>query len=169
MYELYTKLVFLYEEIYYDIKALSPETKVFCTFSREIVSENREADMSILDNFDPNTLDLLVLTSYPHSVAGVNRPSDIPSDYYSEIADRLPGNPLGFSEIAWPSMTQFGGEQSQVDFIERLDGDLTERLEIEFIMWPWLSDLAESDYIGLIQRDGTQKLGYYAWITLGDN
>ena len=40
--------VSLYEEIYNEVKTLSPETKVFCTFSREIVSENREADMNVL-------------------------------------------------------------------------------------------------------------------------
>jgi hypothetical protein len=158
--------VSLYEEIYYEVKELSPETKVFCTFSREIVSENREANMSILEKFDPNTLDLLVLTSYPHSVVGINRPSDIPSDYYSKVMDILPSKPLGFSEIAWPSMVQFGGELSQVDFIERLSMDMTYRLDLEFIMWSWLTDLASNDYIGLIQRDGTQKIGYQTWITL---
>ena len=160
--------VSLYEEIYHEVKELSPETKVFCTFSREIVSEYREADMSVLDYFDPDTLDVLILTSYPHSLQGVNRPSDLPSDYYFEVAGMLPGKPLGFSEIAWPSMTEFGGEQAQADFIERLGGGLTEGLDVEFIMWPWLSDLGEGDYTGLIQRDGSEKQGYQAWIELAE-
>ncbi len=34
--------VSLYSEIYDAVKQLSPQTKVFCTFAREIVSENRE-------------------------------------------------------------------------------------------------------------------------------
>lgn len=160
--------VSLYEEIYREVKELSPDTKVFCTFSREIVSENREADMSVLEYFDPDTLDLLVLTSYPHSLVGVNRPSDLPADYYSEVADMLPDKPLGFSEIMWPSMTEFGGEQAQADFIEMLGGSLTEGVDVEFIMWPWLSDLGEGDYTGLFQRDGTQKLGYQAWVELSE-
>ncbi len=161
--------VSLYEEIYDEVKAISPETKVFCTFSREIVSENREADMGVLSYFNPDKLDILVLTSYPHSLAGVNRPSDIADDYYSEVADILSGKPFGFSEVAWPSMNQFGGEQAQVDFIHRLDGDLTDGFDIEFIMWPWLSDLDVNDYIGLIQRDGTPKRGYQAWVELSEN
>ena len=161
--------VSLYEEIYDEVKALSPETKVFCTFSREMVSENREADMSVLDYFDPDKLDVLVFTSYPHSLPGVNRPSDIPEDYYSGVADLMQGKPVGFSEITWPSMTEFGGEQAQVDFITRLDGDLTSGFDMEFIMWPWLSDLTDTDTVGLIQRDGTPKQGYTAWIELAGN
>jgi hypothetical protein len=31
--------VTLYEEIYDAVKELSPETKVFCTFAREVVAE----------------------------------------------------------------------------------------------------------------------------------
>ena len=129
--------VSLYEEIYNEVKTLSPETKVFCTFSREIVSENREADMNVLGarvRARAEKLDILALTSYPHSLEGVNRPSDIPSTYYTEVADMMPGKPIGFTEIAWPSMTQFGGEQAQADFITRLGGDLTDGHDVEFIM-----------------------------------
>ena len=81
----------------------------------------------------------------------------------------MPGKPIGFTEIAWPSMTQFGGEQAQADFITRLGGDLTDGHDVEFIMWPWLCDLSEGDYTGLIQRDGTQKMGYQAWVALSES
>jgi len=159
----------LYEEIYDEVKTLSPETKVFCTFSREIVSENREADMSVLTYFDPDKLDVLVFTSYPHSLPGVNRPSDIPADYYSGVADLMPGKPVGFSEITWPSVTDFGGEQTQANFITLLDTEYTIGFDVEFIMWPWLSDLVDTDTVGLIQRDGTPKQGYAAWVELAGN
>lgn len=155
----------LYEEIYDEVKTLSPETKVFCTFSREIVNENREADLSILEDFNPDKIDVLVLTSYPYSLKGVNTPEDIPTDYYTSIAEYLPGKPIGFSEIAWTSMETFGGEQAQADFINGLS-ELTTGLDLEFIMWPWLSDLTEGDTTGLIKRDGTEKLGYLAWCSL---
>lgn len=155
--------VSLYEEIYHEVKELSPETTVFCTFSREIVDELREADMSVLEMFDPSTLDLVVLTSYPHSVSGVNRPSDIPSDYYSSVADLVPGKNLAFSEVTWPSTGGFGGEQAQSDFIPMLVDDLTQDLgvDLEFVMWPWLHDLGQD--VGLIKSDGVEKLGYAAW------
>ena len=160
--------VSLYEEIYHEVKELSPETKVFCTFSREIVSELREADMSVIPLFDLDTLDIIVLTSYPHSVASVNRPGDIPLDYYSSVTDLIPDKPLGFSEVTWPSTGAFGGEQAQADFITLLADDLTQDqgIDLEFIMWPWLHDLSVSDDTGLIDYNGVEKAGYVAWLDL---
>jgi len=122
--------VSLYEEIYDAIKKLSPETKVFCTFAREIISENREADLSVLSMFKPEKMDLLVFTSYPYCVQWINRPSDIPDDYYSKALSYLPDKPLGFSELGWPSMDVFGGEQAQADFITQVVGRLTRGQEI---------------------------------------
>lgn len=161
----FSQWISLYEEIYDEVKTLSPETKVFCTFSREIVMENRDPDLSIIEEFDPDKIDILVLTSYPYCLTGVNSPEDLPTDYYTSISEYLPGKPLGFSEIAWTSMEAFGGEQGQADFINRLP-ELTTGVDVEFIMWVWLSDLTETDTTGLIKRDGTEKLGYEAWAGL---
>ncbi|MBE0480535.1 MAG: PD40 domain-containing protein [Dehalococcoidia bacterium] len=157
--------VSLYEEIYGEVKELSPKTQVFCTFAREVVSENREADMNILQMFNPDKLDILVLTSYPHAVQGINRPSDIPDDYYSRLKKYMPGKPVGFSEAAWPSLEAFGGEQGQARFLGDLCGRLTQEgdLELRLLGWPWLHDLDDNDYIGLIRRDRTPKLAYTVW------
>jgi hypothetical protein len=163
----FTHWVSLYEEIYDEVKELSPETEVFCTFSRELVDENREADMAVLTIFDQEKLDMLVLTSYPHSVQGVNRPSDIPSDYYSGVAERMPGKPFGFSEIAWPSMEAFGGEQAQAEFITVLPELTTGHgVDLKLLMWPWLHDLGETDWTGLISFDGVEKAGLAEWVRL---
>lgn len=167
--------VSLYGEIYDAVKILSPGTVVFCVFAREIVDELREADLGVLEKFDPARLDLLVFTSYPHSVrkdkAGTplahphNRPADIPDDYYSRAATCAAGKPLGFSEIAWPSLDFFGGEQGQADFIPELTGRLTtgRGINLRLLGWPWLTDLDANDTIGLIRRDGTEKPAYQAW------
>lgn len=160
--------VSLYEEIYDEVKKLSPETNVFCVFAREIVSENREADLDVLRLFNPNKMDLLVFSSYPYAVQGINNPSDIPDDYYSKAADYMPGKPFGFTEIAWPSLEAFGGEQAQADFIEQASGRLTRDrgINLHLFGWPWLHDLDENDAIGLIKFDGSEKLGYTAWKNL---
>ncbi|UCH57785.1 MAG: hypothetical protein JSV18_02435 [Candidatus Bathyarchaeota archaeon] len=160
--------VSLYEEAYDAVKALSPETFVFCTFAREIVSENREADLGFLEMFNLEKLDLLVITSYPHSLRGVNSPDDIPDDYYTEVADHLPGKPFGFSEVAWPSKEDFGGEQGQAEFLTQLVGRLTEQqeLDLRLLSWSWLADLTEDDHIGLIGRDGTEKSAFTVWNAL---
>jgi hypothetical protein len=155
----------LYDEIYDAVKEISPKTQVFCTFAREIVSEYREADMDVLRMFNLDNMDLLVLTSYPHALQQVNRPSDIPDDYYSRLLGYIPGKPLGFSEVAWPSLEAFGGEQSQADFLSEVCGRLTQDrgVELRLLGWPWLHDLDNNDCTGLIKRDGTQKLAYGVW------
>lgn len=157
--------VSLYEEIYDAVKELSPETKVFCTFAREIISENREADLKVLSMFNPEKMDLLVFTSYPYAVRGINRPSDIPDNYYSEALSYLSDKPLGFSELGWPSIDAFGGEQAQADFITEVIGRLTKEqgINLHLFGWAWLHDLDENDHIGLIKRDGAEKLAYEVW------
>jgi hypothetical protein len=157
--------VTLYEELYDAVKEISPETKVFCTFSREIVSENREADLDVLKLFNPEKIDILVFTSYPYAVQGINKPSDIPDDYYVRVAEYMPGKPVGFSEVAWSSLDVFGGEQGQADFLRDLCGRLTthQGVDLHFLGWPWLCDLSEDDTTGLIKKDGTEKQAYTVW------
>jgi Tol biopolymer transport system component len=161
----------LYNEIYDAVKSISSETIVFCVFSREIVNENKEADMTVLNLFDENKLDLLMITTYPYAVQGINLPSDIPSDYYQQVSDYFPSTPFGFSEIGWSSLDAFGGQQGQYDFLINLSTVLTKDLGINlhFFMYFSLHDLDEQDTVGLIKRDGTEKLGYDAWKAISDS
>ena len=156
--------VSLYEEIYGAVKLISPETNVFCVFAREIVSQNREANLEILRLFNPDKMDLLVFTSYPYAL-GKRDPSMIPDDYYSRAAAYLPGKPFGFSEIAWASLDATGGERAQADFLVQATGRLTRErgMDLHLFGWPWLHDLSEDDAVGLIRIDGTEKLGYAVW------
>jgi len=160
----FTYYVSLYEETYDAVKKLSPETKVFCIFAREIVSENREANMEVISLFNPNKMDLLVFTSYPYALGKTN-PSLLPDDYYSKAADYMAGKPFGFSEIAWASLDALGGEQGQADFITQATSRLTRDRGINLYLfgWAWLHDLNENDAVGLIKTDGTEKLGYIEW------
>lgn len=155
----------LYEEIYDTIKKISPEIKIFCVFAREIVSENREADLSVLSMFNPDKIDILVFTSYPYAVQGINSPLDIPYDYYKKASDYLPDKPFGFTELGWPSMDAFGGEQGQAEFLTVVLDSLVKNqgINLEIFGWAWLHDIDQNDYIGLIKRDGTEKMAYGAW------
>ncbi|MGC9043266.1 MAG: hypothetical protein ACP5KG_05355 [Myxococcota bacterium] len=160
----FSHYISLYEEIYDEVKKLSPDTKVYCVFAREIVSKNRVADMSVIKLFNPEKLDLLVITSYPYAT-GRSRPAKIENDYYSAVASYIPDRPFGFSEVAWPSLDVFGGEQGQADFLMQIAGRLTKDrgINLYLIGWAWFVDLDEKDTIGLIKRDGTEKLGYKVW------
>jgi len=167
--------VSLYEQLYDAVKKLSPQSYVFCIFSREVVAELREADLSVLQLFDPDKLDVIVCTSYPNSVRTnpsggalqepFNSPADIPDDYYSRIMSCFPDKPFGFSEVAWPSSEFFGGEQAQADFITAVSGRLTrgQGMSLHLLGWPWLHDLDENDTTGLIMRSGDEKEGYRVW------
>jgi len=158
--------VSLYEDIYDAAKSRSPRTRVFCTFAREIVSENREASVEkAVRMFRPEKLDLLVLTTYPFAVRGQHRLAKIPDDYYLRAARCLPGKRLGFSELGWNALEPFGGETGQAEFVTQLASRLTraQGVELEFLCWVWLHDLNENDHNGLIRRDGSPKPAYAAW------
>lgn len=157
--------VTLYEEIYDAVKALSNKTQIFCVFAREIVSEHREANLSVLAMFDPNKIDLLAFTSYAYAVQSVNRPADIPDDYFSRALSYMPGKKIALTELGWPSMSEFGGEQGQADFLSDVSGRLTtgQSMQLHMLAWAWLHDIDSGDYIGLVKRDGSEKLAYSVW------
>ncbi len=160
----FTNYVSLYEEIYETVHELSPDTRIFCVFAREIVSENHEANLEVLRLFDANKMDLLVFTSYPFAL-GRTHPAMIPDDYYSIASNYMPGKAFGFSEIAWASLEALGGEQAQADFIVQATTRLTRDrgINLHLFGWSWLHDLNENDAVGLIKIDGTEKLAYAAW------
>ena len=160
--------VALHERIYDAVKAVSPNTKVFCVFSREIVEQYREADMSVLLMFDPSKLDVLMLTSYPYAVSSVNRLSDIPMDYYVEASSYLPDLEFGFSELGWSSLEAFGGEESQAEFLLNASSVLTvdRGLDLKMFGYCWLHDLDSNDSVGLISYDGVNRQAYEVWMQL---
>jgi len=158
----------LYGEVYDAVKALSPRTAVFCTFAREIVSENRPADLGVLRLFPAEKMDLLVFTTYPHAVRGIRRPADIPADYHSSALSFMAGKPLGFSEAGWPALDALGGPEAQAAFLMDLTGRLTrdQGVDVRLLGWPWLHDLDPGDTMGLIQRNGTPRPAYQVWAEL---
>ncbi len=160
--------VTLYNEIYDAVKRLSPQTIVFCIFAREIVVENREADLTVLRMFNADKLDMLVFTSYPNAVRGIRRPENIPGDYYAKALKYISEKPFGLSEAGWAALDAFGGEQSQADFITQVMGRLTveQGINLQLLGWPWLSALDEKDPVALVKRDGDQRLAYGVWVSL---
>ena len=158
----------LYSEIYQAVKQLSPATQVFCTFAREVVIENTEADLDVLDMFKPEEMDILVFTSFPYSVQGINKPSDVPDDYYSRASDYMPGKPFGLTELGWAASDEFGGESDQADFLMRVSTKLTidQGIDLKLLGWAWLHSIDEADAVGLIKRNGDNRLVHVAWLNL---
>ena len=151
----------------HEVKKMSPQTIVFCVFAREIVSENREANLDVLRLFNPDKMDMLVFTSYPYA-CGKTNPSNIPDDYYAIAANYMPGKPFGFSEIAWAALDTHGGEQAQANFIEQATTRLTRErgMNLHLFGWAWLHDLNANDRVGLITFSGSERQGYATWRTI---
>jgi len=164
----FQNFVSLYHEVYDEVKKLSPQTNVFCTFAREIVPENREADLSFLSMFNQSKMDLLVFTSYPYAVAGIKSPSDLQSDYYSRALSYMPSKPFGFSELGWTSNDYFGGEEGQAEFLTLAAGSLTkgQGVDLRMLCWVWLHDLSQTDEVGLITLNGSERMAYQVWKAL---
>lgn len=161
----------LHNEIYDAVKEISPETKIFPIFSREIVSENREANLSVLPMFDSDKINLLTFTTYPIAVQGINKPSDIPLNYYQKASEYMPDKLFGFSEIGWPTYNTKEGEQFQSDFLINLSTTLTTQQDINLHLfnYAWLHDVNEEMGTGLIKRDGTKKIGYTTWMHISNS
>jgi hypothetical protein len=157
--------VSLYHEAYDAVKAINPATKVFCVFAREIVNQNREADLSVLELFDDGRLDLLAFTSYAFSVQGVSASGEIDDDYFSRAFSNLTKRPMAFTELGWLVHPAFGGEEGQADFLRDVATRLTagQEIQLEFLGWNWLHDLEGGDSSGLIYRNGTTKAAYQVW------
>jgi hypothetical protein len=163
--------VSLYEEIYDEVKELSPETMVFPVFSREIVGEYREADLTVLEMFDPDKIDILVFTTYAFAVGSINRVADLPNDYYSEALDHLgvPDKPFGLTEVAWSTLEDFGGEREQAAFLTALVGRFTvdQGVNLHFLAWFVMFDLEDDPHqVALISREGIEKPAYEVWKAL---
>jgi len=164
--------VSLYDETYDAVKAIAPQTLVFVVFSREIVSELREADMTVLSRFDPARLDLVAFTLYSYSVRTGPRTfrhaSDIPDDYLAAAVAPLGKKRVAITELGWPTDAFYGGEQGQVDFLDAVVGRLTtaQGLKLELLGWDWLHDQPGGDTTGLIGRDGHEKLVWERWKAL---
>ena len=108
---------------------------------------------------------MLIFINGINATADINRPSDIPYDYYSSALQYMSGKSFGFSELVWSSLEFFGGEQGQADFLLNVSSHLTieQGIDLHLFGYAWLHDLSETTSIGLIKSDGTEKIGYQAW------
>lgn len=163
-----------YQELYTQIKEISPKTKVFPIFQLEytkgkgyLSGQKRSEEWFLLDKFEEQ-MDLAVFTTYP--MLDYENPTEIPADYYSEITKHTKKK-IAFTELAWPSGSINGrssSEEEQAEFLNRFL-DLTKNLDKEFVIWTLPHDTNSHDLfgtIGLKKNDGSKKQVYDVWIDL---
>jgi len=171
----YSTLINLLQTLAKDVKAASPETKVFTVFQLERVkglqgglfgktndpNKHLWSKVSELQDFD-----LVAFTTYPCLI--YKSPAEIPEEYYSDIANHTQLLVM-FTEIGWFRETPVTGwestEQEQADFINRF-AELSVRLEPKLVIWPFLYDQTipkPFETIGLLGIDQEMSRGLDAW------
>lgn len=137
-----------FNSLYNAIKSVSPNTKIFTTFQLEKTkglngglfggkNDPRADKWQDLEAFQK--ADFFAFTTYPGLI--YKNPSDIPKDYYSEIAQHT-SKDIAFSEIGWFRTGPTGwdsSEEEQAAFIHRFFAD-TESLHPLFRIWSFLYD-----------------------------
>ncbi len=167
----FEEFVPFYNELYDAIKAVSPGTKVFTVFQLEKIKGltmwELERSAPHWDTIDRFKADLVGFTTYPGLF--YRNVSDIPDDHYTEIKDHT-SKPIAFTEIGWHSAPSPAGWESseveQAEFIEKFF-ELTQDLDLEVVVWSFMYDLEvfqPFDSMGLIDRDGNEKVGWEAWV-----
>jgi len=164
-----------YNEVFDDVKAVSPNTKIFTVFQLEKLKGHTlwssepanpdDAQWFLIDRFKT---DICAFTTYPGLVH--RNPSDIPENYYAEIGNYTT-KPIAFTEIGWHSeASPLGWESSeaeQAEFIETFF-TLTEDLDMEIAIWSWIYDPSTIEpfrSMGLRHNDGTARPAWEAWLS----
>ena len=165
----------LYSQIYDNVKAVSPNTKIFTVFQLEKMkglngglfggTNNGSTEWQMLDRFPKS--DVIAFTTYPGLI--YKSPDQIPNDYYSEISLHTT-KPLIFTEIGWHSTDNIAGwessEQEQADFIAKFFA-LTQDMKKEMVIWSFMYDqntVQPFSSMGLIKSNNEQKLAWTAWV-----
>lgn len=164
-----------YSKVYDAVKVTSPETQVFTVFQLERmkglnggifggVNDPDKAHWFLLDSVPS---DITVFSTYPGLI--YKDPSEIPSDYYTEIASYTK-KPVAFTEIGWHSAAYPPGYESseaeQAAFVETFF-ELTKDVDLKLCIWSFLydQDIVEPfNTMGLYDKRGNAKQAWNAWI-----
>ena len=166
-----------YNSVYNAVKDVSPQTAVFTVFQLEKMkghtlwsdesADSNNTQWFLLDRFQT---DLYAFTSYPGLV--YRDPSDIPVDYYHEIADHV-SKPVAFTELGWHcEESPVGWESSLVEQAEFVNifFRLSENLDMEIVVWSFLYDpetIEPFRSMGLRNEDGSARPAWDTWLANG--
>ena len=152
-YDYIDEFVPVYNDLYKEIKKISPETKVFTVFQYEDLN-----DLSIISKFD---VDAVGITTYPF-LKGYKSPKEIPSGYYSRLSGL--SKPMMFTEIGWHSSAS---EDEQVEFLNIFYQETAKaNIKPEITIWGLLYDVPSKGSMwnsGLFTKEGVKKKIFYEW------
>lgn len=164
----YEYFVSFVKQVYPLLKENHPNLPTFLSIQTEYYLNNPR-QVEAVDRLLPYT-DYIALSSYPFT--SKPDPSEIPEDYYTQVADIAPEKPFCFAETGFPSgptsipevgIELPGSTEDQTKFVEYLF-ETCETLDAEFITWFVLADYdATWNYLGDLGMNPIYKL----WIETG--
>lgn len=174
----YEDFVVFYNEMYDEIKKVSPDTKVFTVFQLEKMKgcefwvgkpcNSSNSRWELIDDFKT---DIVAFSTYPCLV--YKDPSDIPEDHYTEINQHV-SKPIAFTENGWHTEAYPPGwessEEEQAEYVERFF-ELTKDLDVELTIWSFMygqGTIQPFNTMGLRRPDGTAKPAWDAWVKGGE-
>jgi hypothetical protein len=96
----WTQFVNLVKEVYPVLKARYPDLPVFISLQVGIFHSDSTAQSASIRQILPYT-DYIAISAYPF--IDIPNPADLPSDYFSQLADLDPAKPVAIAETAWPA------------------------------------------------------------------
>ena len=170
----YEEFVVFYNEMYDEIKKVSPNTKVFTVFQLEGMKgcelwqekscNSSNSHWELIDDFK---LDIVAFSTYPCLV--YKDPSDIPEDHYTEISEHV-SKPIAFTENGWHTEAYppewESSEEEQAEYITRFF-ELTKDLNVEVTVWSFMygqGTIQPFNTMGLRRPDGTARPAWDEWV-----
>ena len=172
--------VSLFKEARKAVKEISPETLVFVSFQYEQLLgkfggqgdlRKHKPHWHLLEMFEPDQ-DAVGISTYPMESFVPTKfgpASALPDDYYRVLREHTK-KPIIFTEVGWPSDSDFGGSpQSQAAFLKRFQV-LIKDLNVPLVNWYFLYDLKGYgpvfESMGLFDSKGKPKPSYAVWSRL---
>jgi len=170
--------VSLYNEIYSEVKKISPETKMFVSYQFEfltgdVISRTKKSQWDLIEKLGEKQ-DLIGISSYPRVMQTPYNPHELSDDHFLEL-NKYATKPIFFAETgaySGGSIFSNSSETIQAKYIVRLT-ELIEPLDVEAVMWISLKALPDipelkafiPDWFFSLGLQGSKNEEKLSWVT----
>lgn len=181
----FTQWVAFYEDLYDEIKNVSPQTKIGVSFQFEHISGKgilngwNLAQWQAMQAYNPSKVDIWGFTVYPF-FANVNV-SQIQNNYLDELFAMANDKPVAIVETGWPAEsyadfpTPWTSSEAQQDlYVDKLF-ELIEGKNVEILQWLYLYPLVDTcdgcdtwktfGSISLKNQNGFERPAFAKWVS----
>jgi hypothetical protein len=177
-YEDFLNLVAHHKALYYEVKAISPNTKVIASMNYEALTGllgllderlGTEPRWDLVELFQPE-LDALALSTLPWPVFG--KPRNMPDDYLRQIQDNI-DLPYLITECGWTTAEiASSNEHDQAEYVSQISRMALDSPNLKLLAWSISSDpppgsifqaFPAFQQLGLTRNSGVDRPAYFVW------